>query len=211
MAMYPFADFVQTVDHLQFAQNGIWERVQTVYPDSFEDLYNLSNWLNLAARDVAVELLFLDHASELAGFFGVRTIDIPSPSRTLMWMRLATLAATSKYKPFSELTSLCLEALNFPPMLPDKQPGFELGVFNFWKTAKPLTLGNSPLEQLTTLMATQAGPAWLHTGHKSPICLEYVWHVPAHIWIARNISTRSQGRYFVDMTKAERIYHGDQQ
>ncbi|MBD2099954.1 hypothetical protein [Leptolyngbya sp. FACHB-261] len=209
MTAYPFASSLLSVNHLQFAQNGAWEKVQTVYPGSFEDLYDLSNWLDNAARDVAVETLFMDETSELSGFFGVRTKDFPSAGRTLMWMRLATLAATRNKKPFSELISLCLRTLNLPPTLPDTKPVFEMGIFNFWNTSDPLILGNSPLEKLTELMATQAGPSWLRDGHEAPICLEYVWHDPAHIWISRNISVKLNGRYFVDIEKIKRTYHNE--
>ena len=55
MTAYPFASSVLKVDRLQFAQNGFWEQAQTVYPNSFKDLYNLSNWLEQAPRDIAVE------------------------------------------------------------------------------------------------------------------------------------------------------------
>lgn len=137
MNKYPFASSVQTADCLQFAQNGVWEEVQTVYPGSFEDLYNLSNWLELAGRDIAMETLFMD-GSELSGFFGVRTKDLPSCVRTLSWMRLATLAASKKPRPFNELVSLCLGTLGLPSEFPHPQtkPTFEMGVFNFWNTKK---------------------------------------------------------------------------
>lgn len=206
--MHPFVSSTLTVDRLQFAQNGVWEDVQTVYPDSFEELYKLSHWLEQAARDVAVELLFVHETSELFGFLGVRIHDLPSPSRTLMWTRLAMLAVTEEDKPFSELMSLCLTELGLPSILPDIEPTFELGVFNCWKTAVPVMLGDSPIENLTELMATQSGPSWLYKGHKAPICLEYVWQVPAHIWISRNISTQSNGLYFVDMEKLKKVFYG---
>lgn len=207
MSPHPFVSSTLAIDHLQFAQNGVWEEVQTVYPNSFEDLYNLSDWLNRAGRDIAVETLFLDERSELFGFFGVRTKDFPSADRTLMWMRLATSTASEKSRPFSELMSLCLTALELPSALPDIEPTFELGVFNFWNTAVPVILGKSPVGKLTELIAKQRGPSWLYEGHKAPICLEYVWQVPTHLWISRNISTKSNGLYFIDMEKVKRIYY----
>ena len=207
MTEYPFLSSVLTVDRLQFAQNGIWEKVQVVYPDSFADLYNLSNWLDRAARDVAVEALFMDKTAELSSFFGVRTKDLPSASRTLMWMRLATLVATRNSKPLSELIGLCLRTLNLPSTLPNIKPVFEMGIFNFWNTAEPWILGDSPLEKLKESIATQTGPFWLQNGHEAPICLEYVWYIPAHIWISWNISTKSNGRYFVDLEKVEAVYY----
>lgn len=207
MTTHPFVSSTLAVDHLQFAQNGIWEEVRTVYPNNFSDLYSLSNWLDVAARDVAVETLFVDTTSELLGFFGVRTKDLPSAARTLMWLRLATLATSEKSRPFSELMSLCFTALNLPPMLPNVEPAFELGVFNFWNTAVPVMLGKSPVEKLTELIAKQHGSSWLYKGHKAPICLEYVWQVPTHIWISRNISTQSNDLYFIDMEKVKRVYY----
>ena len=207
MATHPFVSSVLTVDHLQFAQNGVWEEVQTVYPNNFEVLYNLSNWLDRADRDVAVETLFVDTPSELSGFFGVRARDFQNAGRTLMWMRLATLAASGKSRPFNELMSLCLTALNLPPSLPDAEPTFELGVFNFWNTAIPIKLGKSPVEKLSEIMTKQSAPSWLYKGHKAPICLEYVWQVPAHIWISRNISTKSDDLYFIGMEKIRRVFY----
>lgn len=209
MPSHPFFSSTLAVNHLQFAQNGVWEEVQTVYPNRFEDLYDLFDWLDRAARDVAVETLFVDKMSELFGFFGVRTKDLPSAYRTLMWMRLATLAASEKSRPFNELVSLCLTALNLPPALPDIDPTFELGVFNFWNTAVPVILGKSPVEKLTELITNQHGPSWLYEGHKAPICLEYVWQLPTHIWISRNISTESNGLYFIDMEKVKRVYYNE--
>lgn len=205
MTVYPFASSVLTVDRIQFAQNGVWEEVQTVYLDSFEDLYNLSNWLELAPRDIAMETLFIEE-SELYGFFGIRTKELPSAIRTLSWMRLVTLAATKNPRPFNQLVSLCLETLGLPPDLPKTQPTFEMGVFNYWNTANPLELGYFPLEELNKLIATKSAPSWLQDGHEAPICLEYVWHKPAHIWISRNVSVKSNGRYFVDMARVENIY-----
>ena len=208
MAVHPFVSSVLDVDRLQFAQNGVWEDVQTVLPNRFEDLYSLMTWLDGAARDVAVEALFVDTTSELFGFFGVRTQDFPNAERTLMWMRLATLVASGQRRPFTELMSLCLAALNLPPVLPDIEPTFELGVFNFWNTAGPVILGTSPVENLTELIATQEGPSWLYKGHQAPICLEYVWQVPTHLWISRNVSTKSGELYFLDMAKIKGVYHG---
>ena len=207
MTTYPFASSVVTVDRIQFAQNGVWEEVQTVYPDSFKDLYNLSNWLERAPCDIAMETLFMEETSELSGFFGVRTKDSPSAIRTLSWMRLATLAASKNPRPFNELVSLCLGTLELPSKLPKSKPTFEMGVFNFWNTANPLILGYSPLEELKKLIATKSALLWLQNGHESPICLEYVWHQPAHIWISRNISVKSNGRYFVNLTRVENIYY----
>lgn len=209
MAVHPFVSSVLDVDHLQFAQNGVWEDVQTVFPNSFEDLYNLATWLDGAARDVAVETLFLDEKSELSGFFGVRTQDYPNAGRTLMWIRLASLAASGKRRPFTELMSLCLTALNLSPVWPNHvEPTFELGVFNFWNTAGPVVLGKVPVEKLTELIASQTGPLWLYEGHQAPICLEYVWQIPTHLWISRNISTKSGDLYFVDMEKVIEVYYG---
>lgn len=206
MSTYPFASSILTVDRVQFAQNGVWEEVQTVYPDSFEDLYNLSNWLERAPHDIAMETLFMDEL-ELRGFFGIRIKEPPSAIRTLLWMRLITLAATKKPRPFEQLVSLCLETLGLPPSLPKTRPTFEMGVFNFWNTANPLELGYFPLEELKKHIATRSTPSWLQDGHKAPICLEYVWHEPAHIWISRNVSVKSNGRYFLDMVRVENIYH----
>ncbi|VEP17284.1 hypothetical protein H1P_580031 [Hyella patelloides LEGE 07179] len=211
MTNYPFVSSVVTVDHLQFAQNGIWEQVQTVYPDRFEDIYNLSNWLDRAPRDIAMEMLFMDEKLELSGFFGVRTKDLPSANRTLLWMRLATLVATKDNKPFSELVSLCLETLKLPSMLPKTKPVFEMGIFNFWNTAEPLKLGDSPFEEIKKLMALKTGSSWLYDGHEAPICFEYVWYLPAHIWISRNISVKSNNRYFIDMARFKRTYYGENQ
>ena len=209
MTVHPFSSSTVTVDHLQFAQNGVWEDVKTVYPDNFSDLYDLSTWLAEAARDIAVEAIFMDETSEIHGFFGVRTKDLANASRTLMWIRLATLAAQKESRSFSELMMLCLTALGFSPSLPDIEPTFELGVFNFWNTAVPVILGGSPLEKLIELTANQNGPSWLYEGHEAPICLEYVWQVPTHIWISRNISTQSNGRYFVDTEKVRNVYHSE--
>ena len=203
--IYPFSSSTLTVDHLQFAQNGLWEKVRTVYPNNFGDLYELSDWLDKAARDVAVEALFIDSESELSGFFGIRTRDLPSANRTLMWMRLATLVATKESQSFSNLIRLCLTALHLSPELPDVEPTFELGVFNAWNTATPVLLGSSPLEKLTELLETQTGPSWLDKGHRAPICLEYVWFVPTHLWIAKNISTKLNNLYFVDMEKVRHV------
>lgn len=209
MTVHPFSSSTVTVDHLQFAQNGVWEDVKTVYPDNFRDLYNLSTWLAEAARDIAVEAIFMDETSEIHGFFGVRTKDMANAGRTLMWIRLATLAAAQESIPFSELMNLCLTALNFPPSLPDTAPTFELGIFNFWNTAVPVMLGNSPLKKLIEIMANQNGPSWLYEGHEAPICLEYVWQIPTHMWISRNISTKSNGRYFVDTDKFRSVCHSE--
>lgn len=205
MTLYPFASSILTVDRIQFAQNGVWEEVQTVYPDSFKDLYNLSNWLDSAPRDIAMETLFMNE-SELCGFFGIRIKEPPSAIRTLSWMRLVTLAAIKKPRPFEELVSLCLETLGLPPDLPKTQPTFEMGVFNFWNTADPLKLKYSPLEELEKLIGIESPPSWLQNGHEAPICLEYVWREPAHIWISRNVSVKSNGRYFLDMARVENVY-----
>ena len=137
--------------------------------------------------------------SELSGFFGVRTKDLPSASRTLLWMRLAMVAATKNSQPFNELVSLCLGTLELSSTLPDTKPIFEMGIFNVWNTAVPLRLGDSPLERLKELTALQTGPSWLYNGHEAPICLEYVWYVPAHMWVSRNISVKLNGRYFMEV------------
>ena len=153
---------------------------------------------------VQVTTLFMDETSELSGFFGVRTKESPSAIRTLSWMRLAMLAASNDPIPFNELVSLCLVTLGLPSKLPKSKPTFEIGIFNYWSTANPLVLGDSPLKEIEELTATQSAPSWLQNGHEAPICLEYVWYKPAHIWISQNISFKSDGRYFVDMAKLER-------
>ena len=199
----PFSTSSLTIAHLQFAQNGIWEQVETVRPNCFADLHQLSHWLDQAARDVAVEALFMNEAEELTGFVGVRTQDLPSDRRTLMWLRLAALIATTEPKSLDELLSQCLGALQLPTALPATAPTFEMGIFNFWNTAEPLRFKDSPLAELTALLVTGTGPAWLKQGHIAPICLEYVWHQPTHIWLSRNVSTQSEGRYFVDLEQVK--------
>ena len=133
-----------TVDSLQFAQNGVWEDVQTLFPNRFDDLYRLSAWLNQAARDVAVEALFVTPEDELKGFLGIRVHDAPSAERTLMWLRLAILLASEAVRPFDQLLDLSLTMLGFPSTLPNTAPTFEMGVFNFWQSATPLLSGHDP-------------------------------------------------------------------
>lgn len=70
-----------------------------------------------------------------------------------------------------------------------------------------MKLGNSPLEEIKKLMATQSAPSWLQDGHEAPMCLEYVWHEPAHIWISKNVSVKLNDRYFVDLARVENTYH----
>ncbi|MEL6382833.1 MAG: hypothetical protein AAFQ89_10240, partial [Cyanobacteria bacterium J06626_18] len=170
--MYPFISDEVLVDRVQFASNDIWEDVQVVHPGNFKDLYLLSVWLDCAPRDIAAEALFTDDRESLTGFLGIRAKDLPNAQRTLLWMRLTMQTLREEKIPFTQLVNIFLKSLEFSPAELTLEPTFEMGVFNFWKTAEPLLLGTSPLETLTELLKSEKGPDWLFHGHEAPICLE---------------------------------------
>ena len=204
--MHPFQQDDISVDHLQFAGDGDWEAVEIVEPGNIAQLLALTEWLENAPRDLAAEALFLDNNRELDGFFGVRTNEPASSERTLAWTQFALQALESLKAPFKSLTGNCLKALGFPPTIPQAAPSFEIGIFNFWNSAEPIKLGTTPIETLEQLLKENRGPKWLREGHQAPICFEYVWHQPTHIWVARNASSKSGDRYFLDLDLVKKIY-----
>ncbi len=202
--MYPFKFETVSIDSVQFAADGKWEEVQTVHPGNPDDLATLSSWLDRVSEDVAAEVLFVDDQGELDGFFGVRTIAPTGPDRSCSWVNFTKQATETSELQFSELVARCLPTLGFPTTIPNSELTYEIGVFNYWNSATPLLLGTTPLDSINDYRQDDQSPSWLNQGHLAPICLEYVWHDPAHIWVSRAISRKRDDRYFVDMALVEK-------
>lgn len=202
---YPFKNSTVLVSHVQFASNGEWENVQTVHFGNFQELNDLSSWLDQAPRDVAAEILFEDDRGELIGFFGIRTNDIKGPQRTLAWMKFVMSALKAKKVFFPDLIENCLQELGFPPSIPSSELTFEMGIFNYWNTADPLLLGSSPLDEIDRLQKDNKLPAWFSDGHEAQICLEYVWYDPTHIWISQVVSDKRDGKHYKNLKEVKQL------
>jgi hypothetical protein len=69
----------------------------------------------------------------------------------------------------------------------------ELGVFNQWRSAGTIRLTSESF----VLSKIQDAPAWLQGGAEAPICKEAAWGIGDGFWVADNVSTRIDGRYYL--------------
>ncbi len=203
--MYPFKDEVVIIDHVQFAADGNWEDVQIVRRNDPTELDDLSDWLGQAADDVAAEVLFLNEHHEISGFFGVRQQSLSGKDRTRSWLNFTEKALSASKIYFKDLVKNTLPTLGFPSHIPKSELTFEMGIFNFWKSAEPMLLGTTPLATIEDMCQKNSAPVWFSEGHDAPICLEYVWYDPAHIWVSQIVSDKVDNKHHVDMKKVKNL------
>jgi hypothetical protein len=150
-------------------------------------------------------VLFLNKNNELVGFFGLRSNKVSSAERTSSWLEFAKKALNTRNLPFTELVRNTLPTLGFAPIMPDSKLTFEMGVFNFWKSATPMLLGSSPLLEIKKQQDENSAPKWFSEGHEAPICFEYVWYDPTHIWVSQIVSNKVNNKHFIDIKLVENL------
>lgn len=176
---------------IQLASCGEWENwfgADDVSSEAAEE------WLAAADKDVAIESLFCDVAGGVRGFIGFRRFLENTPERCDYWLEVIERTKPLGLHGPEEHIALWLEILDQPSLLDTPAQGVELGVFNQWFSAGPISLHSDRL----TGDDLQRGPDWLRRGATAPICREYQWATPADFWIADVVSNKEQDRYVLN-------------
>jgi len=176
---------------IQLASRGEWENCFGVDPAKSQ---GHKEWIVAAGEDIAIESLFCDASGELRGFIGFRRSLGPTRDRSDFWLNVIEKTKPLELQGPHEHIAAWLEILGQPSMLEDPAHGVELGVFNQWNSAGPVTLHSDRL----TEDDLQHGPDWILRGATSPICREYHWVAPADFWVADVVSHKEQERYVLD-------------
>jgi hypothetical protein len=149
-----------------------------------------------AGADVAIESVYGDGSAALKGFFGFRRQIENSDQRSSFWQDVVAASAAYESRAPGEQLAAWLALLGQPSLLGVESAGTQLGVFNQWISAGPVTLRGDRLER----SELDTGPAWIRDGATAPICRERYWLAPDQIWVAEVVSTNEGGRYCLDRT-----------
>jgi hypothetical protein len=176
---------------VQLASDGRWE---DAVPIESTDPHALRRWLAERGPNVAIESVYSDASGSLQGFFGFRRIFEDAEERASFWE--GVVKATEAYQSLAPGQQLAawLGLLGVPSMLKATPSGTQLGVFNQWLSAGPVTLRGTRLNEVDIA----SGPDWLRIGATAPICRELYWMTPERVWVAEALSVREEGRYQVD-------------
>ena len=176
---------------VQLASDGRWD---DAVPIERTDCHALRRWLAESGPNVAIESVYCNASGDLQGFFGFRRIFEVAEERASFWE--GVVKATEAYQSLAPGQQLAawLGLLGVPSMLEATPSGTQLGVFNQWLSAGPVTLRGTRLREADIV----SGPDWLRTGATAPICREHYWMTPERVWIAETLSVRKGGRYQVD-------------
>ncbi|MBW6496494.1 MAG: hypothetical protein K0B16_18450 [Burkholderiaceae bacterium] len=176
---------------VQLASDGRWE---DAVPIESTDRHALHRWLAESGPNVAIESVYCDASGDLQGFFGFRRIFEDTEERTSFWE--GVVQATEAYQSVAPRQQLVawLGLLRVPSMLEASPSGTQLGVFNQWQSAGPVTLRGTRLNEADIA----SGPDWLRSGATAPICREHYWMTPQRVWVAETLTVLGGGRYWVD-------------
>ena len=177
---------------LQLACDGRWE---DAIPVEQTDPAILRDWLTDTGSNIAIESVYRDASGALQGFFGFRRVLRNSNQRSSFWRDILTASAAYQSRAPAEQLAAWLALLDAPSLLSLPPEGIQLGVFNQWLSAGPVTLHHDRLDRTDI----ESGPAWLRNGATAPICHERYWLAPERIWIAQSASRiGSDGRHRLD-------------
>jgi hypothetical protein len=180
-----------TRSSVQLASDGRWENA---FPAESADTGTLRRWLATSGSNVAIESVYCDQGGALKGFFGFRQILESPEERTSFWQAVVeACAAFQSRAPRQQLVSW-LDLLGKPSLLEMQPAGTQVGVFNQWLSAGPVTLRGERLDAADM----QAGPDWLRNGATAPICREHFWMMPERFWVAEASSVMDGARYRID-------------
>jgi hypothetical protein len=184
---YPQANLAS----LQLAEQGNWEICLKISDPKDP---KIENWLTNSNQDVAIEAVFHDAEARLRGFIGFRRF-IESPTeRAEFWPDLIQKTLAAEDKAPNAIISLWRSMLGRNLRYSIENADWELGVFNRWKSDVPMHIRKAGL----ALGLVNSAPHWYENGAPAPICLELVWENPESFWIASDVSTFYQGRYWLD-------------
>lgn len=171
---------------VQMASNGAWEEAISVADCTVE-------WIEKSGENIAIEAVYTDHSSELAGFVGFRKT-MPDPvERTVFWQAIISATFSCEHDTPSAQVSFWLKVLNLPPILSTPPQFSELGVFNLWQSMGTIRHSSDKFQ----LSKIQNAPSWLLDGADAPICMETVWDIGDGFWVASNVSTKTARRYYL--------------
>lgn len=176
---------------VQLASDGCWE---DAVPIESADCHALRRWLAESGPNVAIESVYCNASGDLQGFFGFRRIFEAAEERASFWE--GVVKATEAYQSLAPRQQLVawLGLLGVPYMLEATPSGTQLGVFNQWLSAGPVTLRGTRLSEGDIA----SGPDWLRIGATGPICREHYWMTPERVWVAETLSALAGGRFRVD-------------
>ena len=176
---------------IQLASHGEWENAFIVGRASPQVV---TKWVAAAGEDVAIESLFCNASGDNRGFMGFRRSFEHSRDRCDFWLNvIETTKQLESQGPMGHL-SAWLEILGQPSLLDSPAQGVELGVWNQWNSAGPVSLHSDRL----TENDLQNGPDWIRQGATAPIVREHYWDVPGDFWIADVVSHKEQERHVLD-------------
>lgn len=176
---------------VQLASDGRWE---DAVPIESTDTHALRRWLAESGSNVAIESVYRNASGGLQGFFGFRRIFKDAEERASFWEGVVKAAEAYQSLAPGQQLAAWLGLLGVPSMLKAKPSGTQLGVFNQWLSAGPVTLRGTRLNEADIV----SGPDWLRIGATAPICREHYWMTPERVWVAETLSVREEGRYRVD-------------
>ncbi len=175
---------------VQLAMAGVWEAAVNV--DSLSP-GELIHWLRTAELDVALEVLFETDSGALEGFVGLRVEDADPDARVRFWTPIIAQAQKARSVRSKDYASFWSSRLGLADPTGDRPPdGWEIGVFNQWRSATPVILSDQAAPR-----RSDAPPSWILEGATAPICLEAVWTQP-RLWEARVVSRAVKGRHVLD-------------
>jgi len=176
---------------IQLASRGEWENSFVVDHASPQDT---KEWVAAAGEDVAIESLFCNASGDRRGFIGFRRLFERTRDRCDFWLDIIEKTRPLELQGPKEHITAWLELLGQPSLLESPAQGVELGVWNQWNSAGPVTLHSGRL----TESDLQHGPDWIRQGATAPIIREHYWEVPGDFWIADVVSHKEQKRYVLD-------------
>lgn len=176
---------------VQLASEGRWE---DAVPADRTDPDALRRWLVEAGPNVAIESVYCDEAGNLKGFFGFRRVIEIADQRLSFWQNVVTASAPYQSQAPGEQLAAWLALLDVPSLLNLEPSGTQLGVFNQWLSAGPVTLHGNKLEREDV----NSGPAWIRDGATAPICREQSWLAPVRVWVAETASSDNNGCYRIE-------------
>ena len=129
---------------VQLASDGRWE---DAVPIESTDPHALRRWLAESGPNVAIEGVYCNASGGLQGFFGFRRIFEDVEERASFWE--GVVKATEAYQSLAPGQQLAawLGLLGVPSMLKATPSGTQLGVFNQWLSAGPVTLRGTRLNE----------------------------------------------------------------
>lgn len=176
---------------VQLASDGRWE---DAVPIENTDPLALRRWLAESRPDVAIESVYRTASGSLQGFFGFRRIFEDTEERASFWEGVVKATEAHQSLAPGQQLAAWLGLLGVPSMLKATPSGTQLGVFNQWLSAGPVTLRGTRLIQADVA----SGPDWLRIGATAPICREHYWMTPERVWVAETLSVLEGGRYRID-------------